>query len=60
MDKFHFEKFYEEPKQKYNLMTTALFRMKKSYQKFDFYATKALFLIEELPKYLPNFSRQYQ
>ena len=55
MDHFSLEKFYTEPEQKYNLMTTVLFKMKKSYQKFDFYLNKAFFLIKELHNYLPNF-----
>ena len=55
MNKSNFTKFYTEPKEKYNIVSTVIFRLKNNYKPFIEYYNGLKFLVDNLPSILPDF-----
>ena len=55
MENIKLTKFYEEPKQKYKLISVVLFRLETSYKDSNKYYNGLNLLINNFQKYFPNF-----
>lgn len=55
MNKSNFTKHYTEPKGKYNILSTVIFRIVDNYKPFDHYEKGLKFLVDNVPKLLPNY-----
>lgn len=55
MNKSNFTKYYKEPKEKYNIVSTVIFRIIDNYKPFDHYYTGLKHLVDNLPVLLPKY-----
>ena len=55
MNEFVLNKNYNEPKEKYNLVSIVIFKPKTTYKRFMFYVNGINYLINNLHQYLPSF-----
>ena len=55
MDKFELTRYYEEPKEKYNIISVSIFQMSQGYKGIKKYTEGLDNLIDKYDLFLPNF-----
>ena len=55
MNEFILTKYYTEPTEKYNLISTVIFKLKNSYKSFNHYLDGLELLLDDFQKHFPDF-----